>query len=72
MIKFRKQRLAGPRRDAALAAMAVAIAYTLYFAARIVGGGEVEPVNAPVQVALQTLGIGVLVGLGSRVVRRFW
>ncbi len=33
---------------------------------------EVEPVNAAVQVALQTLGIGVLVGLGSLVVRRFW
>jgi hypothetical protein len=52
--------------------MAVAIAYTLYFAARIVGGGEVEPVNAAIQVALQTLGIGVLVGLGSLLVRRFW
>ena len=64
-------RFTGPRRDVAVAAGAVLLAYMLYFAARIVGGGEVEPAHVAVQLMLQPFGIGALVGIGSFILRRF-
>jgi hypothetical protein len=64
--------MSGPLRDGVIAGSVVALAYILFFSACLVIGVDFEPFFAVVQVVMQSLGFGTLVGVGSWLVRRLW
>jgi hypothetical protein len=64
--------ISGPLRDGVIAGTLVALAYILVFSVSFIRGPDVEPIFMAVQLLMQPLGIGTLVGVGSWLVRRLW
>lgn len=64
-----RRSLPAPLRDALVVATLVAISYLAFFAMRVLQGHTVEPGYAVAQIAFQMAGFGLVVALGSWLVR---
>ncbi len=69
MVPLDRLLLPAPMRDGLIVAIAVFLAYTVFFATRLFRGYEVDFEGALVQIAFQTVGLGLFAAFWSWVIR---